>query len=80
MDVIEVVREGIRSKLFALSFCIGVSKDQLTFEYFNWTIENVISRTFTGEALFCHSLKPLGWNDASSFSKQKMNYGRRKRN
>jgi len=44
MDIFEVVREGIRSRLFVLSFCIGVSRDQITFEYFDWTIEKVIGR------------------------------------
>jgi len=80
MEVVDVISNGIKKELFRLSFCIGISIDQFTPEYFNFNAEIILSQALDRKQLFCNTVRPLNWKSASSFSKQKMNYGRRKIN
>jgi len=78
--IVDVVVNGIKKRVFSISFCVGISINQFTVEYFKFNGEIVLSYSLGPHKLFCNTVCPLNWKTASSFSKQKMNYGRRKRN
>jgi hypothetical protein len=77
MKVVDVVTRFCKKKLYVSTFCIGVELNQ----FFPLLVEVVtgekLIKEFKDENLFCldskHSIKE------NAFSKQKLNYGRRKR-
>lgn len=77
MRVIDVVTKFCKKELYVSTFCIGVELNQFFPLFVDVVTGEKVIKEFKDETLFC--LDPRHFAKENAFSKQKLNYGRRKR-